>query len=46
MFPSQEAMLAELPSEWSEVTDPATGDVFYHNKETGATEWEHPTAAR
>ena len=35
-----------MPPDWEEVTDAATADIYYHNKETGVTDWEHPTEAR
>jgi hypothetical protein len=34
---------SNLPSEWSEVVDPSTGQTYFYNKETGATQWTRPT---
>ena len=43
---AQQAMLAALPAGWTEVTDPSTGDVYYHCEETGQSDWEHPAEAQ
>ena len=29
---------------WIEVNDPATGDVWFYNKESGLSQWEKPAA--
>lgn len=43
---AKEAMLAPLPTGWSEVTDPTTGDVYYHCEATGESAWTHPSEAQ
>eukprot|EP01050_Picozoa_sp_SAG11_P001676 SAG11_NODE_75_length_18024_cov_5.885356_23_plen_351_part_00 len=37
-----EAHDAPLPEDWFEVNDPATGNVYYSNRKTLATTWDHP----
>ena len=38
----REAAASGLPEDWVEVTDEATGRVFYGNVKTGATQFERP----
>ena len=38
----REAAASGLPADWVEVTDEATGRVFYGNVKTGATQFERP----
>ena len=38
----REAAASGLPDDWVEVTDEATGRVFYGNVKTGATQFERP----
>jgi len=33
-----------LPEGWQQVKDPASGDFYYYNANTGATQWEAPAA--
>ena len=35
-----------LPAGWNAVTDPASGDTYYENEQTGQTQWERPALAR
>ena len=35
-----------LPKDWSKANDPATGQPYYINKKTGATQWEAPGGDR
>ena len=39
---AREAAAAGLPEDWVEVTDEASGHVFYGNVKTGATQFERP----
>ena len=39
---AREAAAAGLPEDWVEVTDEATGRIFYGNVKTGATQFERP----
>jgi hypothetical protein len=39
---AREAAAAGLPEDWVEVTDDATGRIFYGNVKTGATQFERP----
>ena len=38
----REAAASGLPDDWVEVTDEATGRIFYGNVKTGATQFERP----
>jgi hypothetical protein len=42
MDPAFEALQAGQEIEWQEVIDPASYQVYYYNKNTGATQWERP----
>ena len=37
-----ECINAELPPNWQECEDAKSGDVYYWNRETDTTSWEHP----
>jgi len=37
---------SEANDSWSEVTDPASGDVYYWNQKTGQTSWDKPKEKR
>eukprot|EP01052_Picozoa_sp_SAG31_P025224 SAG31_NODE_2199_length_6208_cov_3.935996_3_plen_390_part_00 len=39
---AQQALTAPLPPNWTEHTDPMSGDSYYHNEQTMETVWEHP----
>ena len=38
----REAAASGLPEDWVEVTDEASGRIFYGNVKTGATQFERP----
>eukprot|EP00526_Cylindrotheca_closterium_P004161 CAMPEP_0113637722 /NCGR_PEP_ID=MMETSP0017_2-20120614/19755_1 /TAXON_ID=2856 /ORGANISM="Cylindrotheca closterium" /LENGTH=4255 /DNA_ID=CAMNT_0000548783 /DNA_START=113 /DNA_END=12880 /DNA_ORIENTATION=+ /assembly_acc=CAM_ASM_000147 len=40
----EEEPKSEEAAEWSEVTDPASGDVYYYNLVTQETSWDRPAA--
>ena len=40
--PVQQLDRTQLPPDWTMVTDPASGDKYYYNEETGETSWEAP----
>eukprot|EP00928_Gymnodinium_smaydae_P011105 TRINITY_DN14141_c0_g2_i2.p1 TRINITY_DN14141_c0_g2~~TRINITY_DN14141_c0_g2_i2.p1 ORF type:complete len:860 (+),score=96.11 TRINITY_DN14141_c0_g2_i2:72-2651(+) len=35
---------AALPPGWESAEDPSTNCIFYHNRSTGVSQWEHPGA--
>ena len=37
-----ESMLQPLPADWRELDDETSGQVYYYNKATGVSSWEHP----
>ena len=39
---AEEALSAELPLGWEELSDAATGANYYHNPILGLTQWQHP----
>ena len=38
--------LAELPVGWDAVVDPASGEIYFFNEETGETSWDRPRDER
>ncbi len=41
---AEEALLAEPPPPWQEHVDPASGQPYYLNSATGASQWNNPAA--
>ncbi|ONK81708.1 uncharacterized protein A4U43_C01F32070 [Asparagus officinalis] len=40
--PGQTATAIQLPPDWVEAKDPASGSSYFYNEKTGQTQWEYP----